>query len=110
MSISKENDKDTEKWEEEVKLSKVLRKFDNFANRVNGACDAEEDSFDVMVLFTGRGDTLHDVGPRRCGKKTISFSQLYFRTFSWVCLHWSGVQDVSKITIPGFKYKAMCKE
>ena len=37
-------------------------KFQDFGFRTNGACDAEEDSFDGMVLLTGRGDDFTDVG------------------------------------------------
>ena len=41
---------------------KVLKSFQNYAFEVNGACDAEQNSYDAMVLFTGRGDELRDVG------------------------------------------------
>ena len=32
---------------------------------MNDACDAEEDSYDLMVLLTGRGDEMADVGKGR---------------------------------------------
>ena len=45
-------------------LEELIEKFKEFANEVNGACDAEENSFDAMVLFTGKGgETLEDVTP-----------------------------------------------
>ena len=43
----------------------MLRKFQDFGFNMNGACDAEVDSYDAMVLFTGRADDLRDVGPRK---------------------------------------------
>ena len=40
----------------------MLKSFQEFAYETNGACDATENSYDAMVLLTGRGDELRDVG------------------------------------------------
>ena len=59
----KEDDEETEIWNQQQSAEQLLNKFQDFARRVNGACDAEENSYDGMVLLTGRGDTLSEAGP-----------------------------------------------
>jgi len=55
IQIYKElSDQASRDWDSSNKLSDLLENFNNFANEVNDACDAEESSFDAMVLFTGR--------------------------------------------------------
>jgi hypothetical protein len=61
--VKEHDDEDTQQWDSESSLLGLLKSFQAFANKVNGACDAEEDSFDAMVLLTGRGDELAEVGP-----------------------------------------------
>ena len=36
----------------------MLDMFEDYANATNNPCDAEVDSYDAMVLFTGRADDL----------------------------------------------------
>jgi len=65
IHIYKEDNEYTRQWNSETTLVKVLNSFQNYAFEVNGACDAEQNSYDAMVLFTGRGDELRDVGRGR---------------------------------------------
>jgi len=65
IHIYKEDNEYTRQWNSETTLVKVLTSFQNYAFEVNGACDAEQNSYDAMVLFTGRGDELRDVGRGR---------------------------------------------
>ena len=46
----------TRKWETERTLKSLL-----FAHKINGGCDADQNSFDGMVLLTGNGDEFNDV-------------------------------------------------
>jgi len=62
IHIYKDDDDYSRKWSKAGKLTDMLKRFEDFAYEVNGACDAEQDSYDAMVLFTGRGDELADVG------------------------------------------------
>jgi len=55
IQIYKElSDHASREWDSSIKLLDLLNKFSHFANDFNDACDAEESSFDAMVLFTGR--------------------------------------------------------
>jgi len=45
-----------EKWETFQSGQKMLQEFRLFANKVNEACDAEPESYDAMLLLTGRYD------------------------------------------------------
>merc|ERR1719153_168689 len=55
IQIYKElSDEASRDWDSSNTLLDLLYKFDDFANEVNNACDAEENSFDAMVLFPGR--------------------------------------------------------
>ena len=58
----KEDNVETAIWNEQQSAINLLKKFQDFGFRLNGACDAEDDSFDGMVLLTGRGDNFTDVG------------------------------------------------
>ena len=49
------------KWNTVTTLEKMLKSFQQLAYEVNDACDAEEDSYDAMILLTGRADELEDV-------------------------------------------------
>ena len=51
-------------WDEAYGIYDVLTKFQVFANDVNNACDAERDSYDAMLLLTGRVDTFAGSGKR----------------------------------------------
>ena len=64
VSLQDVNDEETRKWEAERTLKSLLYSFQDFAQKINGACDADQNSFDGMVLLTGRGETLDDVEPR----------------------------------------------
>ena len=61
--LQQEDNEFTRMWNSQGNLTHVLESFKKFAEHQNAACDAETDSYDVMVLFTGRGDELGDVGP-----------------------------------------------
>merc|ERR1739844_35488 len=55
IQIYKElSDEASKKWESSNTLRDLLKEFKHFGYEVNNACDAEEDSFDAMILFTGR--------------------------------------------------------
>merc|ERR1719233_2182099 len=55
IQIYKElSDEASRDWDSSNTLQELLHKFSDFGNDVNNACDAEEDSFDGMILFTGR--------------------------------------------------------
>ena len=56
-------DEQLKMWDQVDKLIDYLHEFSRTVNRVNNACDAEDDSYDAVILFTGRGDDLLDVGP-----------------------------------------------
>ena len=49
------------KWDTVDELRKYLDLFTAHVSRTNNACDAEQDSYDVAILFTGRGDDFKDV-------------------------------------------------
>jgi len=51
-----------EEWDSQRFMSQMLRKFQTFANKVNSQCDGDRDSYDAMILLTGRFD-YHDVRP-----------------------------------------------
>ena len=56
-------DEQLQKWDKVNKLIDYLHEFSRTVNRVNNACDAEDDSYDAVILFTGRSNELLDVGP-----------------------------------------------
>ena len=56
---------DLHEWGTVTTLHQYLPMFRKYINRVNAACDAEEESFDAAILFTGRADELEDVGPSK---------------------------------------------
>ena len=68
-----DDDDHTRQWNSANKLEDLLKRFQDFAYEVNDACDAEEDSYDLMVLLTGRGDEMEDVGK---GRGSVSFQFL----------------------------------
>jgi len=43
-------------WDSQKLATQMLRKFQAFANKVNSQCDGDRDSYDAMVLLTGRYD------------------------------------------------------
>lgn len=49
-------------WDSQQLATQMLRKFQAFANKVNSQCDGDRDSYDAMVLLTGRFD-YRDVRP-----------------------------------------------
>ena len=55
------------KWDSVKELRKYLDLFTAYVSKTNNACDAEQDSYDVAILFTGRGDDLKDVIKGRAG-------------------------------------------
>jgi len=63
IHIYTDDDEYTRKLNSDVLLTKMLKSFDDFGKQMNDACDAEEDSYDAIVLLTGRGDELRDIGP-----------------------------------------------
>merc|ERR1719430_615398 len=55
IQIYKElSDEASRDWDSSNTLRDLIDKFSYFAYEVNDACDAEENSFDAMILFTGR--------------------------------------------------------
>ena len=54
LCLKELSDEASRDWDSSNTLLDLLHKFGDFANDVNNACDAEENSFDAMVLFTGR--------------------------------------------------------
>jgi len=55
IQIYKElSDEHSRDWDSAITLRNLIDKFKDFGNKVNNACDAEEDSFDAMILLTGR--------------------------------------------------------
>ena len=58
-------DDQLKKWDEVDKLVDYLHEFSRTIKNVNNACDAEDNSYDAVILFTGRGDDLLDVGPSK---------------------------------------------
>jgi len=61
IHIYKDQDEYTSFMSDDTTMEKMLHSFKEFAYQMNGACDAEEDSYDAMILFTGRNN-LADVG------------------------------------------------
>ena len=51
-------------WDDANGIYDVLTKFQVYANDINNACDAEGDSYDAMLLLTGRVDSLAGSGER----------------------------------------------
>ena len=51
-------------WDDANGIYDVLTKFQVYANDINNACDAESDSYDAMLLLTGRVDSLAGSGER----------------------------------------------
>lgn len=49
-------------WDRKYQIFDVLTEFEKFANNINNACDAERDSYDAMLLLTGRADSLAGSG------------------------------------------------
>ena len=45
-------------WDSKSNLIDILDQFENYANATNNPCDAEMDSFDAMMLLTGRANTI----------------------------------------------------
>jgi len=45
-------------WDDARDIISMLDMFEDYANATNNPCDAEVDSYDAMVLFTGRADDL----------------------------------------------------
>ena len=60
---------------------------------MNGACDAEVDSFDGAILFTGRADELNDVGEGTKFQRN-HLSSFVFRLKYGLCLYWSSLCHV----------------
>ena len=55
VQIYKEhNDELTRDFDNTIVLTDLLAVFQGYANEVNEACDAEQGSYDAMILFTGR--------------------------------------------------------
>jgi len=55
IQIYKElSDEHSRDWDSASTLHDLINKFKDFGNKVNNACDAEENSFDAMILLTGR--------------------------------------------------------
>ena len=54
-----------EDWDDEGGIYGVLARFESYANDTNNACDAERDSYDAMLLLTGRADTLAGFGKKK---------------------------------------------
>jgi len=52
----------TQAWDKQKTAASLLRSFQEFGNELNSACDADEDSYDAMILLTGRQD-FRDVRP-----------------------------------------------
>lgn len=63
-------------WDDADGIYDVLTKFQVYANDINNACDAERDSYDAMLLLTGRVDSLAGSGERE-----FSFHQLNIQLF-----------------------------
>ena len=61
MFSLKEYNRKIKKWDTVPELRKYLDLFTAYVRKTNNACDAEQDSYDVAILFTGRGDDLKDV-------------------------------------------------
>ena len=53
-SRQEHNDELTNDFDNTIVLSDLLAVFQGYANEVNEACDAEQGSYDAMILFTGR--------------------------------------------------------
>jgi len=49
-------------WDSAQMATEMLRKFQLFANKVNSLCDGDRNSYDAMVLLTGRYN-YHDMRP-----------------------------------------------
>jgi len=57
-----DDDEYSRKWNSGKTLREMLKSFKAYAFKFNGACDADEDSYDAMILLTGRADQLQDEG------------------------------------------------
>ena len=65
-------------WDEAYGIYDVLTKFQDFANDINNACDAERDSYDAMLLLTGRVDSLAGSGKKEVSLRiNIFFDNVY---------------------------------
>jgi len=49
-------------WDDSKTLLEYLKKFQEYAAQVNSMCDADRDSYDAMVLITGRTDFVDGAG------------------------------------------------
>ena len=63
-------------WDDANGIYDVLTKFQVYANDVNNACDAERDSYDAMLLLTGRVDALAGSGEQ----ESFLFNQINIQT------------------------------
>ena len=86
--MNQEPDEHTKEWTTKNKIADLLVSFKNFANDFNDACDAEENSFDAMVLLTGNmkfEDVLDDPGMKI--NIYLYFIHMHFRLFARLCIH-----------------------
>ena len=60
--VQEHNDELTKDFDSAEVLIDLLGVFMGYANQVVEACDAEQGSYDIMVLFTGRTN-FSDVSP-----------------------------------------------
>ena len=63
INLFQEHDDElTQEFDSAKVLLDLLESFSEYANEVVEACDAEQGSYDIMILFTGRTD-FSDVSP-----------------------------------------------
>lgn len=56
ITIYKNHGKLEADWDQQTEARYLVKAFQGFANKVNGNCDGDQDSYDAMVLLTGRYD------------------------------------------------------
>jgi len=61
IHIYKDENEDTNRWSSATSVLQILNEFGTWASEVNDPCDAEENSYDGMILFTGRLEEMSDV-------------------------------------------------
>ena len=63
INLFQEHDDElTQEFDSAKVLLDLLESFSEYANEVVEACDAEQGSYDIMILFTGRTD-FSDISP-----------------------------------------------
>ena len=60
--VQEHDDELTKEFDSALVLFDLLKAFMGYANEVVEACDAEQGSYDIMILFTGRSN-FSDVSP-----------------------------------------------